>query len=59
MIIDLNKYRKEEYTSEEEVWEMIMHLPPNEILIISNDGKELRVAKMKVKKYQIDIKDLQ
>ena len=56
MIIDLSKYRdsKFPYTTELEVWESLLNLSAEEMMIITKSDGNLRVAKVRISRFQID-----
>lgn len=60
MIVDLSKYREDKfpYTTENEVWESLINLSAEEMLIITKSGGNLRVAKVRVSRFQIDPQSL-
>ena len=57
-IIDIQKFRKPEFTTEEEVWKQIQDLPQDRMLIITNDGKQLRAIEMRITRFQIKPQEL-
>lgn len=60
MLVDLNKYRdsKFPYTTEIEVWESLVNLSSEEMLIITKSNGNLRVAKVRVSRFEIDPQSL-
>jgi len=60
LLVDLNKYRdsKFPYTTEIEVWESLVNLSSEEMLIITKSNGNLRVAKVRVSRFEIDPQSL-
>ena len=56
MIVDLSKYRdsKFPYITEIEVWESLLNLPEEEMMIITKSKGQLRVAKVRISRFEID-----
>ena len=56
MIVDLSKYRdnKFPYTTELEVWESLLNLSSEEMMIITKSDGQLRVAKVRISRFEID-----
>lgn len=56
MIVDLAKYKEEKfpYTTEREVWESLVNLSEEEMMIITKSDGDLRVAKVRISRFQID-----
>ena len=56
MIVDLSKYRdsKFPYTTELEVWESLLNLSSEEMMIITKSNGQLRVAKVRISRFEID-----
>jgi hypothetical protein len=59
LIVDLQKFRDKKfpYLSEEEIWEQLIDLTINEMLIITKYNGKLRVAKVRAEIYQINPED--
>ena len=60
MLVDLSKYREEKfpYTTELEVWESLINLSVEEMMIITKSEGELRVAVVRVSRFEIDPEEL-
>lgn len=60
MLIDLTKYREEKnpYTSEEEVWDSLINLDPENMMIITRTDGKLRVAKVRMSRFEINPEQL-
>lgn len=56
MIIDLSKYRdsKFPFITEIEAWESLLNLSEEEMMIITKSKGQLRVAKVRVSRFEID-----
>jgi hypothetical protein len=59
-LIDLDKYKKDKnpYITEEEVWDALVNLENNEMLIITNDKGELRFTKVRASRFLVDVEKL-
>jgi hypothetical protein len=60
IIIDIDEYRnnRNPYITEEEVWDTIVNLENNEMLIITNDKGELRFTKVRASRFLVDVEKL-
>lgn len=60
MLVDLSKYREEKfpYTTELEVWESLINLSVEEMMIITKSDGKLRVAVVRVSRFEIDPEEL-
>jgi hypothetical protein len=56
LIVDLSKYREDKfpYTTELEVWESLINLSQEEMMIITKSNGELCVAKVRVSRFEVD-----
>jgi hypothetical protein len=56
LIVDLSKYRdnKFPYITELEVWESLVNLSAEEMMIITRSDGNLRVAKVRISRFAID-----
>jgi hypothetical protein len=59
-VIDFSKHKglKEEYLSELEAWDALTNLTEDEVLFITNDNGKLKVARIKAKRFLIDMEKL-
>jgi hypothetical protein len=60
LIVDLTKYRdnKFPYITEMEVWESLINLSAEEMIIITKSNGQLRVAKVRISRFEIDPESL-
>jgi hypothetical protein len=60
MIVDLTKYREEKnpYTSEEDVWESLINLSSEEMMIITKSDGQIRVSKVRISRFEINPEEL-
>jgi len=60
LLVDLSKYREEKfpYTTELEVWESLINLSVEEMMIITKSDGKLRVAVVRVSRFEIDPEEL-
>jgi hypothetical protein len=57
-IVDLNAYRKIKPLDEYDVLSMILECGLDEMLIVTNINKQLRVAKVRATRFIVDIEKL-
>jgi len=59
LIVDLQKFKDKKfpYLTEEEVWESLIDLTVNEMLIVTKFNGTIRVAKVRADIYQINPED--
>lgn len=60
LIVDLQKFREEKnpYITEEDVWNSLINLSDSEMMIITKSDGKLRVAKVRVSRFEIDPQSL-